>query len=96
MTRVAADSDSFGGDSDEAESIMNSNHYKIYRQWLGEQARFAMDTALPTDRQLPDGAANPILDTAHAQTIKSLITNAESFIFVDIFLIGGSWGLDIA
>ena len=90
--------DTFGavGPIDPTHSILSSNHFKIYKNWLGEQDRFSGDFAPGDFYSLESEVANPILATAHVVAIRRLIAEAKKSIFIDIFLFGGTMGQAIA
>ncbi|NRA65331.1 MAG: phosphatidylserine/phosphatidylglycerophosphate/cardiolipin synthase family protein [Pseudobacteriovorax sp.] len=96
VVRVFSDPDTFGPTtSNDLDAILESNHFQIFRNWLGETDRF--QDSLDLLAEIEGGRlGNPILDTAHALAIKSLIQGAKSSLFIDIFLFGGTWGVDIA
>lgn len=100
VTWVDQTLDIFGpGEADTEEAIRGSNFFKIFN-WLGAKDRFDLsaqaDPFADLDAVYATSQDNPILMTSTAQTITQLIQGAKANIFFDIFLLGGSWGVEIS
>ena len=96
---VDVSQDLFGGDGDSQADVLNSSFFKIFNDWLGEEDRFDpsyFPRALDVHTPFQENFNNSILASAIAQELKTLISQAKQSIFVDIFLFGGSWGIDLA
>jgi phosphatidylserine/phosphatidylglycerophosphate/cardiolipin synthase-like enzyme len=77
---------------------LTANYASIYN-WLVQQKRFeerTVPTVLANPAALPDSSRNnPILRGTVHQAIIKLIAEARETIFLDIFLLGGTWGTEI-
>ena len=79
--------------------LPTENHSAILR-WLRETSEFALESiravfAAPEVTHSWE-VNNPILEQPIASDLRETIRSAEDTLFVDIFLMGGTWGLDIA
>lgn len=73
-------------------AIRSSRHFQIFDEWLGAEDRFEFEDRSIVSQQRSN---NPIMETKFAAKLRSMIQDAQHFIFLDIFLIGGSWGVEI-
>ena len=83
---------------DTEEDLLETNG-QIY-QWLAQEKRFdaaATQQTLERPALLPSSSAdNPILRGAIVRTITGMIRSAKETVFLDIFLVGGTLGVEIA
>lgn len=95
VRRIDSGSDMFG-ETDAEAGIRNSTFFKTFK-WLGAADRF--DLARGPDPFLVwegfHDPENPILQGAIARTMHEMIAEAQESVFLDMFLLGGSWGVEI-
>ena len=96
VTWIDQNTDVFGeGDRDDAATIRSSTFFRTFK-WLGESDRFNLTASEDPFTAEEAAAGTPILTGILPQTVHSLIENARSTIFLDMFLFGGSWGLEVS
>lgn len=95
VERIDSEADVFGTDDSEA-ALRETTFFKTF-VWLGARDRFDIARDPDPFRDLnglyiPE---NPILRGALPQTVHRMIEEAKANIFLDMFLLGGTWGVEI-
>ena len=101
---INQDKDIFGQGSDQLVALRNSTHYKIYHHLGREKPNISYEGPIGLKKLIrvlrgqekPEYLESPIFEAELPKKIDQMIKGAKKHIFVDIFLLGGTWGIEIA
>ena len=97
--------DLFGGNDTQLEALRQSTNKKIYHHlgedkpnlvFEGKEGLDKIKKILANPSTTPSYLPSVVLEGEIAKNVLTMIQEAQSHIFVDIFLLGGTWGIEIA